>query len=175
MPGYCPKLDSLYELILSVLLRIPLGLKEHVTGKFDLVQTQEANRDDHTNFIAEIRPVLEEFKVSLFCVECLDIESTTSSIIKDTLAKSRKEFKLLLNLYITKVLTPHKSHLISGQFDRSNYLQRLNKAPFEKNSRILDFLKFLRIFMYFYYYYFFIFLLKIIFERFSNFEIRVLF
>ena len=128
MPSYCPKLDLLYELILSVLLRIPLGLKDHVIAKLDLVK--ESHPDDYTNFISEIRPVLEEFKLSLFCVECLDIHSKISQTITKTLNKTRLEFKRLLHLYVTEVVTPSKSYLMSSNFDRSSYLQRLNKGSF---------------------------------------------
>ena len=67
LPYYCPKLDILYEFILLVLLDIPLGLAHHVKDKFSRVHKQRGHLDsDHTNFIAEIRPVLEEFKISLF-------------------------------------------------------------------------------------------------------------
>ena len=45
--------------------------------------------EDHTNFIAEIRPVLEELKLSLFCVETLDLESTPSVIIQSILNQAQ--------------------------------------------------------------------------------------
>ena len=130
LPEYCPKLDILYEFILSVLLDIPLGLAHHVKDKFSRVHKQRGHLDsDHTNFIAEIRPVLEEFKISLFCVEKLNLPSP-SSLISKVMVDARKEFKSLLNIYISQVLIPKKEYLQSDKFDRSNYLMRLNKGSF---------------------------------------------
>ena len=43
---------------------------------------------------------------------------------------ARKEFKSLLNIYISQVLIPKKEYLQSDKFDRSNYLMRLNKGSF---------------------------------------------
>ena len=92
MPNYCPKLNTLYDLILSVLLRVPIGIANHVYAK---CLRRLKPGEDHTPFIAEIRPVLEELKVSLFCVETLDLEQTPSNIIKTILDQARREFTQL--------------------------------------------------------------------------------
>ena len=108
LPDYCPKLDILYEFILSVLLDIPLGLAPHVKDKFSHVHKQRGHLDsDHTNFIAETRPVLEEFKISFFFYvkKKLNLPSS-SSLISKVMADARKEFKSLLNFYISQVLIP---------------------------------------------------------------------
>ena len=124
MPDYCPKLDTLYDLILSVLLRVPIGIAEHVQQK---CQKRFKRGEDQTNFIAELRPVLEELKLSVR-VETLDLKRLVENY--SGIWVQAREFTQLLHIYISSVLIPDKDHLKKSSFDRVKYLQRLNRFNF---------------------------------------------
>ena len=67
-PDWLPDLRGLYSFLLIIILRYPMSLARHVLQKFhDFAQ----GPSDHSNFITEIRPVLEECAVSMFCAEVL--------------------------------------------------------------------------------------------------------
>ena len=125
LPDWLPDLGGLYSLMVVIMLRYPTSLAKHVLKKF---KEFAKSPSDHSNFIAEMRPVLEECAISIFCAETLNLGSISSGqfSVLDSIETARKEFRLLLKTYINGVIIPRPEYLSSDHFDRSEFLQRIN-------------------------------------------------
>ena len=91
-----------------------------------------------------MRPVLEECAITVFCVEVLALQDNKSNdYIFDAIEDTRDHFRSLLKTYINGVIIPHQQFLISDQFDRSEFLHRINSLDIlcEEASSIGSILK----------------------------------
>ena len=135
LPDWLPDLDSLYSLIIVIMMRYPASLAKHVLRKFGDFAKKNS---DNSNFIAEMRPVLEECSISTFCAETLNLSTVSPGhrAVLDSVETMRKVFRELLKTYITKVLMPEKDWLGNDKFDRSQFLSRINSMGiFSDNAR----------------------------------------
>jgi len=124
LPDWLPNIEGLYSLIIVIMMRYPTSLAKHVLGKFAEFGKKNS---DNSNFIAEMRPVLEECTISTFCAETLNLSVSPSNLaVLDSIETMRKVFRELLQTYITKVLLPEKDWLGNDKFDRSQFLSRVN-------------------------------------------------
>ena len=93
LPSWLPSLNDLYSLMVIIMLRYPTSLAQHVMSKYKQFATRPT---DHSAFIAEMRPVLEEIAMTVACAEALTLSKDSASSgqfsIVETIADSRVHF-----------------------------------------------------------------------------------